>query len=197
MRHYKEMKQEISDTFRGLKDFQRATVDYVYDQLYKKNRNRILIADEVGLGKTIVAKGLIAKAYQNWRPTKENPVFNVVYICSNLALVTQNLKKLNFTGDSEYIEANIERLSYLALKPQKEELIFRIDSLTPGTSFHEKSHQGTAKERAIIYALLTNFEVFNKRKTQVQWIMKGNNSMDVAKRIVVIACKIQLSLTTL
>jgi hypothetical protein len=180
MRHYKEMKQEISDTFRGLKDFQRATVDYVYDQLYKKNRNRILIADEVGLGKTIVAKGLIAKAYQNWRPTKENPVFNVVYICSNLALVTQNLKKLNFTGDSEYIEANIERLSYLALKPQKEELIFRIDSLTPGTSFHEKSHQGTAKERAIIYSLLTNFEVFNKRKTQVQWIMKGNNSMDVA-----------------
>lgn len=180
MKPYEKMDQGIHGTFKGLKDFQKETVDYVYDQLYKKGRNRMLIADEVGLGKTIVAKGLIAKAYENWKPTNENPVFNVVYICSNLALVTQNLKKLNFTGNNKYVEDNIERLSYLALKPKKEDGSFRIDSLTPGTSFHEKSHQGTAKERAIIYTLLTHFDVFDRRKSQLTWIMKGNNSMENA-----------------
>ncbi|MFN8257339.1 MAG: DEAD/DEAH box helicase [Bacteroidales bacterium] len=180
MKAYEKMEKEISNTYKGLKDFQKATVDYVYDQLYNNGHNRMLIADEVGLGKTIVAKGLIAKAYENWRPTNENPVFNVVYICSNLALVTQNLKKLNFTGNNRYVEDNIERLSYLALKPKKEDGPFRIDSLTPGTSFHEKSHQGTAKERAIIYTLLTHFDVFDRRKSQLTWIMKGNNSMETA-----------------
>jgi type I site-specific restriction endonuclease len=44
----------------GLKDFQRATVDRVIE-LYKSGQNRVLVADEVGLGKTLVAKGIIAK----------------------------------------------------------------------------------------------------------------------------------------
>ena len=48
----------------GLKDFQRKTVDYVFQRLYLDDDavSRFFIADEVGLGKTLVARGLIAKA---------------------------------------------------------------------------------------------------------------------------------------
>ena len=45
----------------GLKDFQRTTVDYVFKRLYGDvSTSRFLIADEVGLGKTLVARGIIA-----------------------------------------------------------------------------------------------------------------------------------------
>ena len=49
-----------------LKDFQRKTVDYVFDRLYGENGiGRFLVADEVGLGKTMIAKGIIAKAIEH------------------------------------------------------------------------------------------------------------------------------------
>ena len=46
----------------GLKDFQKKTVEYVFKRLYGDDpTSRFLIADEVGLGKTLVARGIIAK----------------------------------------------------------------------------------------------------------------------------------------
>ena len=47
------MEEKIQETLAGLKDFQAKTVDFVFEQLYGKKRNKMLIADEVGLGKTI------------------------------------------------------------------------------------------------------------------------------------------------
>jgi MoxR-like ATPase len=54
----------VDAVLRGLKDFQRDTVEYVYQRLFldADRQRRFLIADEVGLGKTLVARGLIAKA---------------------------------------------------------------------------------------------------------------------------------------
>ena len=46
-----------------LKPFQRATVEHAFERLYSPTGSgRFLVADEVGLGKTMVAKGIIAKA---------------------------------------------------------------------------------------------------------------------------------------
>lgn len=44
----------------GLKDFQRATVNRI-DELYRAGQMRVLVSDEVGLGKTLIARGTIAK----------------------------------------------------------------------------------------------------------------------------------------
>lgn len=60
-KEHKDCNNAIKNALRQQKDFQRSTVDYVYDQLYIKGRDKMLVADEVGLGKTIVAKGIIAK----------------------------------------------------------------------------------------------------------------------------------------
>ena len=50
----------------SLKPFQRHTVEYVYRRMYKDSSPamKFLIADEVGLGKTLVAKGIIAKTIE-------------------------------------------------------------------------------------------------------------------------------------
>lgn len=40
-------------TLSGLKDFQRATVERV-DYLFRHNQNRVLVADEVGMGKLLL-----------------------------------------------------------------------------------------------------------------------------------------------
>ena len=42
------------------KDFQEATATRIVD-LFRKGHNRVLLADEVGLGKTIVAKTVVEK----------------------------------------------------------------------------------------------------------------------------------------
>ena len=53
---------DTSSALAGLKDFQRATVDYVFDRFYGPDpTRRFLVADEVGLGKTLVARGVIAR----------------------------------------------------------------------------------------------------------------------------------------
>ena len=59
-----ETKPNPMATLATLKDFQRRTVDYAFRRLYTDPdlTRRFLIADEVGLGKTLVARGLIAKA---------------------------------------------------------------------------------------------------------------------------------------
>jgi superfamily II DNA or RNA helicase len=89
------MKDKIKKTLDHLKDFQRKTADYVVYQ-FDSGRNRMLIADEVGLGKTIVAKGIIARLFEKSILYEKNKQFSVVYVCSNQAIAKANIGKLNF-----------------------------------------------------------------------------------------------------
>ena len=84
-----------------LKAFQRRTVDYVFDRLYGQDDpvRQFLVADEVGLGKTMVARGVIARMIEHlWDTTKR---IDILYICSNQASAAQNLNRLNVLGRRE------------------------------------------------------------------------------------------------
>lgn len=137
----------------GLKDFQRKTVDYVFKRLYGDDpTSRFLIADEVGLGKTLVARGIIAKTLEHLQ--NEVDRVDVIYICSNAAIATQNVNRLNVSDTDGFSIAT--RLTYLprqvrSLRKNKVNFI----SLTPGTAFdHARSRGGHADERAILYRML-------------------------------------------
>lgn len=175
------LKEKIEETLSGLKDFQSKTVEYVFEQLYVNSRSKMLIADEVGLGKTIVAKGIIAKAFSLFTPTTSKKVFNVIYICSNQALAKQNLKKLNFSGNSlaiDYSEDD-DRLTGLAYISAKEEqqFPFRIKAFTPATSFDDKTHAGKVDERVLLYRLLYSYSDFKPLSNSLKWILKGNRKI--------------------
>ena len=137
----------------GLKDFQRKTVEYVFKRLYGNDAtSRFLIADEVGLGKTLVARGVIAKTLEYLQDKVDR--IDVVYICSNAAIATQNVNRLNVSDSDGFSIAT--RLTYLprevrSLRKNKVNFI----SLTPGTAFdHARSRGGHIDERAILYRML-------------------------------------------
>lgn len=168
----------INESLGKLKDFQKDTVMYVYKKLYEEKRDKFLVADEVGLGKTIVARGVIVKAFEKFKPTKNNPTFNVVYICSNQTLAHENLRKLNFTNEDEAVDNPLDRLIYLALKPEKSNSLIKFDSLTPSTSIKISNRTGTKFERAILYSLLVHNKSFLKKKIGLSWILKGKVETD-------------------
>lgn len=138
---------------KGLKDFQKKTVEYVFDRLYgEDSTDRFLVADEVGLGKTLIAKGIIAKSLEILQDKVDR--VDVIYICSNAAIAKQNVNRLNVVGSGTLPIST--RLTYLpkqvrSLKKNKVNFV----SLTPGTAFdHDRSRGGHADERVILYQIL-------------------------------------------
>lgn len=137
----------------GLKDFQRDTVEYVFRRLYLDDEpaRRFLVADEVGLGKTLVARGLIAKTI-DYLWDKEEQI-DVTYICSDANIARQNINRLNVTGRDDFALASRITLLPVMLRDLKRNRLNFI-SFTPGTSFDLKSSMGTVAERALLYWLL-------------------------------------------
>ena len=94
---YPNFEKEIDETRRRvldyLKPFQRETVLHV-DRLFSRGIRRVLVADEVGLGKTLVARGVVATTAA-LRIAEGDDLFKVAYVCSNASIVNQNLAKLS------------------------------------------------------------------------------------------------------
>ena len=76
-----------------LKEFQSAAVARICERLDAKNGSqRFLLADEVGLGKTMVARGVLDRARRGATHGRKGLV--CVYLCSNLEIAEQNRDKL-------------------------------------------------------------------------------------------------------
>ena len=164
-----------------LKDFQRATVDYVFDRMYRDPdpAHRFLVADEVGLGKTLIARGLIARAIERLRESV--PRIDVVYICSNADIARQNVNRLNVTGEQEFAIADrITMLPVLLHNLRGHPLNFV--SFTPGTSFELRTRLGQRKERALLYHLLK--EVWELSGTGPLNVFQGNVASDRFRSLV-------------
>lgn len=142
-----------------LKDFQKATVERI-DYLYRMGQNRILVSDEVGLGKTLVARGTIAK-FAKLRYEEGDNLVKIVYICSNATIAEQNIEKLRIVKNVGVENAAYSRLSMQHLNIFMQEFdenilnsYIQIIPLTPATSFNINNSQGIVQERALIYAIL-------------------------------------------
>lgn len=161
----------------GLKDFQRATVERV-DWLYRHGRRRVLVSDEVGLGKTLIARGTVAKVAKLQRE-KGDRLVKVVYVCSNAAIAAQNLNKLRISRELRADRADSSRLSMQHLNIFKQEsdpeLLSRyiqLIPLTPDTSFRMTSGPGACRERALMYAILRRVPELRHYKTQLEIAMR-------------------------
>lgn len=147
------MRPDVVAALAPLKGFQRATVDYAFERLYlaKDSTRRFLVADEVGLGKTLVARGVIARAIDHlWDRVKR---IDVVYICSNADIARQNIRRLNPTSEHRFEQATRATMLMTVLK-HVEHARLNFVSFTPGTSLEPQSKQGKAEERILLYHLL-------------------------------------------
>ena len=139
----------------GLKEFQRATVEYAFERLYtaKDSTRRFLVADEVGLGKTLVARGVIAKAINHlWEGESKVDQIDIVYICSNAQIARQNVRRLRI-GSGRFVRAARLGLLPREIHNLKENRVNYI-ALTPGTSFDLKSSMGLKEERVLLYHMV-------------------------------------------
>jgi hypothetical protein len=151
----------------GLKDFQRRTVEHVHHRFFldSDSTDRFLVADEVGLGKTLIARGVVALALEEmWGVTER---LDVVYICSNAEIAQQNLNRLRVVEGYDYARPTRLALLPLELHGLRERKLNFV-SLTPGTSFEAHSAMGRSSERQVLYLMLAD-----------AWDLRGKRSLNV------------------
>ncbi len=140
------------------KGFQRATAKAALETLTRSDGpRRFLVADEVGLGKTIVARTIIHEMIRRRR----RPLV-VFYVTSNLNIAHQNRGKLlEFLSEKEQQQASAtaDRLTLAANpvnRPKHKKL--HLYTLTPDTSipmYRRRGGFGRLEERALIFRLLS------------------------------------------
>ena len=136
------------------KPFQRATIEVAMRAFESDNGpRRFLVADEVGLGKTIVAAGIVERMSSG----RKAPL-RVFYVCSNLAIAAQKRSRLiSFIPKEERktAVAEVDRPSLMPTQDPPTHERVHVFSLTPATAVPQSKHRGgNFKERALGRALL-------------------------------------------
>ena len=165
----------------ALSDFQRATAEHAFQRLFRDedSSRRFLVADETGLGKTHVARGVIGKAFDHLQDVDNVKRIDIIYVCSNADIAAQNIRKLNVKGAGSPSFAT--RLSLLITQP---DVLTPAESgagkpttfvaFTPATSFQFGLQMGTATERAVLYVLLRDhLGLRGARATAAERIFQG------------------------
>lgn len=159
-----------------LKDFQKATVEHIVNIFKSKKQRRVLLSDEVGLGKTIVSKGVIqavgelSDEYGIW----DDNTYRVVYICSNANIVKQNTENLGIEDVMNIDESRLSMQHFIVAKKVKELQKTKkskpriLIPLTPGTSFNLQTSAGNMNERALMFAILSHLDDFKDHKTALK-----------------------------
>jgi hypothetical protein len=155
------------DALSGLHGFQRDAAEYAFHRLFtaQDSTRRFLIADEVGLGKTLIAKGVVARAIEHLRDQVDR--VDIIYICSNLGIARQNVHRLNPFEHKQFADA--QRITLLPLhmrevQPDDVNLV----AFTPGTSLNLTQNLGVRRERVLLYALL-----------EQTWSLRGAGPLNV------------------
>ncbi|CAH0062668.1 helicase [Stenotrophomonas maltophilia] len=154
-----------------LKGFQRRTVNYAFRRMYEDHDPalRFLVADEVGLGKTQVAKGLIARVVAHKAASKER--MDIIYICSNASIASQNLERLRLRSTKAVRATRLTLLPLALADGGLEGDGVNFISFTPGTSFETTSRGGLARERVLIHRMLQGVSRLNANG--LAWVLRG------------------------
>ena len=133
-----------------LKGFQQRASRNAFERLFldPDRTRRFLVADEVGLGKTLIARGVTALAIDHMWGSVDR--IDVVYVCSNASIARQNVARLGFGAMRQ-----VERLTLLPISVQElEGSKLNFVAITPGTSLERGRSLGTRTERQLLYHLL-------------------------------------------
>ncbi|WP_022932108.1 DEAD/DEAH box helicase [Treponema bryantii] len=175
-----------NDIFSELKNFQIDTINEIENK-YEVGIRRVLVSDEVGLGKTLVAKGVIVKRAIFLRE-KGYPHISIIYVCSNSSICGQNLKKLRISNNVLIDNTQSSRLSMQHLQIFNREINIKENNnyislipLTPSTSF-KITGSGLKEERALIYVLLKEWRKKNTSQISEQELESLKNKMMIAAR---------------
>lgn len=166
---------DVAAVLGDLKEFQRRTAVWAFRRMFavEDPAVRFLVADEVGLGKTHVAKGVVAQVIDHLQ-SEGDVRHDIVYVCSNAAIARQNLRKLVPRG-IEPLE-DVERLTMLPLARLDDGRAggsgINLLAITPGTSLRFGRQTGRFEERCLAYTFLRALwgaQVMNRRGRWIFW----------------------------
>lgn len=171
-----DLRKIEESTVEILKDFQKETVNRI-EYLFRSGQKRVLVADEVGLGKTLIARGAIIKtAIMKFEHGTE--LFKVVYVCSNQNIASQNIRKLKVYSGASIGNISETRLSMQHLNIVEQELdetvrkgYIQLIPLTPDTSFRMTSGGGSVRERALMYSILIRIDFIRKYSNELEKLL--------------------------
>jgi hypothetical protein len=130
----------------GLRRFQQATCERAAEALFAEfGTHRFLVADEVGLGKTRVALGLVREVEERRRRSRRGTI--VIYITSNTEIANQNVRVLRLGHEQTQKPPSRITLLPLALEEVRARGL-HVLAFTPGTSLRLRRGIGTKDERA-------------------------------------------------
>lgn len=172
-----EIERANEQVDRELRDFQRSTVDRVAER-FASGQMRVLVADEVGLGKTYVARGVIARVARQLR----GQGLRVVYICSSQTIARQNLAKLSLEGlaRTPSYRSNLRlsmqhlELARLRYDTPRQPSAVQLIGLSPSTSFEMTRGEGLVDERALLYALLSRLGSLKRSSRKLSDLLCGS-----------------------
>ncbi|MBR5711813.1 MAG: DEAD/DEAH box helicase family protein [Thermoguttaceae bacterium] len=169
----------------NLTEFQEATAERIFRIFHDEKQNRVLLADEVGLGKTLVARAVIDKVYHWHIDELKDDLFKVVYVCSNEVIARQNESKLGIPRDSQTsISENRLSMQHLLIAKQeadcsKSKTNCQLLPMTPSTSLDISNRFGNAKERALMFCILRDFSYFKNDSRKIGKLEKLLNYREV------------------
>ena len=139
-----------------LAPFQSDTVEVACEVLDAAGPRRFLVADEVGLGKTVIARTIAQRLRERRRR------LNVMYLCPSLEIAGQNRPKfVSLTGiDPEEYEPGGDRLALVPGCPPDEGEGYKVFTFTPETSlpgWKPGPRTGRKAERELIRSALDRF----------------------------------------
>lgn len=179
-----------------LKPFQLATVQAVMRAFSDEGGSRrFLVADEVGLGKTVVAQEVIRQMMRR----KSGPLV-VLYVCSNLSIAHQNRRKILevLRGHTKGAVSEVDRLTLMRTANRPTHPRLHLYTLTPATSIPGRATtrpDGRQDERALIHALVEalwpeffkerkeGFFQFNAQKSWQAWVDWQKRRIDGNQRL--------------
>lgn len=160
--------------------FRKATIDSNGEEIKTGGQRRVLLADEVGLGKTHVAKAVIDRV-RELRKQVNDDMFRVVYVCSNMSIANQNIEKLGVRNKADVTESRLS-MQHLTIRERESSIVDAtsgemgeiIIPLTPSTSFSLKgSSKGNIYERALIAVILEQFDEFQDYISEISSLFQG------------------------
>lgn len=104
--------------------FRSATIDENGQEIKQGGQRRVLLADEVGLGKTHVASEVIARV-REMRKEVNDDMFRVVYVCSNMSIANQNIQKLGIKNKADVSESRLS-MQHLTIREREAEITISV-----------------------------------------------------------------------
>lgn len=175
---------DASSGLAGLAGFQRRSVDHVIRRFYDDSDRvrHFLVADETGLGKSLVAKGVVARSIERLQDEPEIGRIDIVYVCSNADIARQNVARLDVIGRQHAVTSRLTLLARgthsLAGEPVAAGKAVNLVSFTPGTLPGSGWLWGTADERALLHVILSeHFGLDQSDQRSSKLLLQGTASL--------------------